>query len=529
MSSQSFNVINKIYSKAGFLEKYGGSLWTMIILVIVFFVAISYYYVLNNIQPIKSDWVNQRCSPSVIPFAGIINKPDNQTAFQFTASNFNNCIYNTLTDIVNIFLAPIHYLINSLVDISNSLLDAVQSIRKVMNSMRTALSSVSTEIMGRTLNFLIPLQHIMIKINNMFQQTQGVMTAGIYTLLGTYNTMISSVTSIIKIITSILISLAGIIVVLFVIPFGLGVPFAVPLLSLFILILIPGILVWVIDMMILKKFVNPLPGIPTCFDGDTLLELESGETIKIRDIKAGMILKDNNVVTAIMEMACLDKVYKLGYVKCTGEHHVKHNDKWIKCKDHPYSMYVDKYYEKVYCINTSNKTININGITFRDYDDLDYREINEIILKCNKYLPKHFDLGNIHKYLDGGFTKDTPIELFDGNIASIKDIKVNDVLKEGERVVGIVKIKADDLIVKEYTLENNKKIKGGPNIHICDINVGMSSALDMYGESIKVNNLYHLITDKKTFYVKDIKFFDYNGCIDKFLDLEQLSLIKALI
>ena len=85
MSDSIFNVINKIYNKAGFLEKYGGSLWLTIILIIVFFVAISYFNVMNNIQPIKADWLNQRCSPSVMPFAGIINKPDNQSAFEFTS------------------------------------------------------------------------------------------------------------------------------------------------------------------------------------------------------------------------------------------------------------------------------------------------------------------------------------------------------------------------------------------------------------------------------------------------------------
>jgi len=49
MSDSIFKVINKVYEKAGFLEKYGGSLWLTIILILVFFVAISYYHVMNNI------------------------------------------------------------------------------------------------------------------------------------------------------------------------------------------------------------------------------------------------------------------------------------------------------------------------------------------------------------------------------------------------------------------------------------------------------------------------------------------------
>jgi len=36
MNENIFNIINKLYSKVGFLEKYGGSLWTAIIISLVF-------------------------------------------------------------------------------------------------------------------------------------------------------------------------------------------------------------------------------------------------------------------------------------------------------------------------------------------------------------------------------------------------------------------------------------------------------------------------------------------------------------
>ena len=529
MSDSILKVINKIYSKAGFLEKYGGSLWLTIILIIVFFVAISYYHVMNNIQPIKADWLNQRCNPSVIPFAGLINKPDDQSAFEFTASNFNNCIYNILNDIINIFLAPLYYLVNLLTEVMNLIKESLQAVREVFDSIRKAVAGVSEDIMGRMLNFLIPLQVILIKIRNMFNQTQAVMTASIYTLLGTYDTIVASASGIVKIVAGILLSLAAIILVLFAIPFGLGLPFGLPLFGLYCVIIYFAIIVWIINMIILKKFINPLPGIPSCFDGDTILKLKNGEKIKMKNIKVGMILEEDNMVTAFMEMACLDEIYELDKIYCTGEHKVKFNNEWIKVKNHPESKLMDKNYEKVYCINTSNKTIKINDLIFGDYDELDKNEIDEIKSKCDKYLPKLFNLGDIHKYLDGGFEENTSIEMFDGHSVKIKYIKVNDVLKYGERVVGIVEIKADDLDIKNYSLENNENIKCGPNIHICDSDLGMYSTLDMYGESIKINKIYNLITDKKTFNINGVKYFDYNSCIDNFLDLENISLIKALI
>ena len=177
----------------------------------------------------------------------------------------------------------------------------------------------------------------------------------------------------------------------------------------------------------------------------------------------------------------------------------------------------------------TSASIKINDIIFGDYDELNKNEIDEIKFKCEKYLPKKFNLGDIHKYLDGGFEENTKLELFDGHSVKIKDINVNDVLKYGERVVGIVEIKADDLDIKTYTLENNLQVTCGPNINICDLDLGMCSTLDMYGESKKVKKVYNLITNKKTFCIDSIKYYDYNSCIDKFLDLENISLIKALI
>ena len=265
MNNGTYKVINDLYSKTGFLDKYGGSLWISIILVLIFFVIISYYQVFNNLQPIKADWFNQRCNPMVMPFAGLINPPDpkKMSAFDFTSQNFTGCIQSILTDIIGVFLAPFHYLINSFTNILNGLHDAVQEIRKLFNSIRTATADVSSDVMGKILNVLIPIQYMVIKVKDIMNKTQGVVLAAIYMLMGVYQTLIASFGAIIQIASSILISIATIMMVLYFLPFGLGIPFAIPLLIIFIMTLVPAIMVYIIQVMILKQLVNPLPGIPS--------------------------------------------------------------------------------------------------------------------------------------------------------------------------------------------------------------------------------------------------------------------------
>jgi len=527
-----FSIINKLYNKIGFLEKYGGSLWMTIILILVFFVAISYYYIYNNLQPIKADWAKQRCNPTVMPFAGLINPPDpkKMSAFDFTAQNFTGCIQNILSDIAGTFLAPFYYLVNSITKVLDGLNASLQGIRGVLSTIRDSVGNVSDEIMGKVLNIMIPLQQIVIKIKDTINKTQGVMLAGIYMLIGTYQTLTASFGAIIQIITTILMSIASIMMILFFIPFGLGIPFAIPLLVIFIMVLVPGIMVYIIQVMVLKKWVNPLPGIPSCFIGDTDLTLHDGSNIKIKDIDVGMILQNKNVVTAKMKLANIDEaIYCLNGIYCTGEHMMKYNNSWIKMKDHPHSIITDFHDEYLYCINTSKKVIHIENEIFGDWDELDNVQIDELKQKCNKYLPKQFELHDIHKYLDGGFVSTTKIELQDGHNVNICDIEVNNILRFGERVTGIVKIKADDLETKQFILGKQTNIYGGPNLHICDSDLGMKSTLDTYGEKVKCDYVYHIITNKRTFHVNGIKFYDYNSCIDKYLELENHKLVNVLI
>ena len=74
--------INEMYDKAKYLDKYGGSYYGTIFLLIIFVFVIGYLLVQINIEPIKKDFPKNKCNPAYIPFAGFIAKPPNQTAME---------------------------------------------------------------------------------------------------------------------------------------------------------------------------------------------------------------------------------------------------------------------------------------------------------------------------------------------------------------------------------------------------------------------------------------------------------------
>ena len=82
------NKISELYNQSTYTEKNGGSVFMTVLILFVFFIAMSYFYVMSKAQPIKDNWVSERCSPAVMPFAGLINKPQGQSAFDFTGENF---------------------------------------------------------------------------------------------------------------------------------------------------------------------------------------------------------------------------------------------------------------------------------------------------------------------------------------------------------------------------------------------------------------------------------------------------------
>ena len=180
------NKISELYNKSTYTEKNGGSIFMTVLILFVFFIAMSYFYVMSRAQPIKDNWVSERCSPAVMPFAGLINKPQGKSAFDFTGENFAFCTQNIIQDITSIFLIPVNAATNMILLVFTELAEAIQAIRNIINNIRKAFAGISQEIFGRILNVLIPIQKITISMKDMFGKVQGILTACLFTFMGVY-------------------------------------------------------------------------------------------------------------------------------------------------------------------------------------------------------------------------------------------------------------------------------------------------------------------------------------------------------
>ena len=58
-----------------------------ILILLTFMVLNAMIIIKTGYTSLQNDWINQRCKPSVIPFAGLINAPEGTSYTDFTKEN----------------------------------------------------------------------------------------------------------------------------------------------------------------------------------------------------------------------------------------------------------------------------------------------------------------------------------------------------------------------------------------------------------------------------------------------------------
>jgi len=522
--------INNMYQNLSYFDNYGSSVFIFIVLIIILFLSFSYFQVMNQLKPIKDDWAAKRCSPKVIPFAGLINKPDNMSIVDFTGQNFTYCMQNILTSITGDAVQPLTYITAGLSEIFKELFEALQFIRNMMANIRASMASIAKEILGRVLNIMTPLQTIIIAVMDSMQKINGVLTAGLYTSLGTYYALKSLLGAIVQFIIIILIILVGLILGMWILPFTW--PLAMTMTAVFVSVAIPMAIIigFMTDVLHVRTDLS-IPGVPkpSCFDKNTNIQMNDGSFKFISEIEVGERLENNILVTAKMKLDAKGSImYNLNGTIVSGTHTIKHGDIWMPVSKYPHKILVENYEEPyLYCLNTETKRLHINDFIFVDWDELTEDDIKQLSNTDSGVQAKGSTFKStldIHKYLDGGFVENTIITLLDGSKREIKDIQIGDVLDGGTRVYGLVEIEGKYLHeLCEYNLGSNRILKGGPNVNVCDKQISFITTLDLDEKSQKKQipkqpKLYHLLTDYESFYIDNIKFYHYNSTIELFLD-----------
>jgi hypothetical protein len=350
---------------------------------------------------------------------------------------------------------------------------------------------------------MIPLMSLLISLKDMLDKSQGIMTAGLYTLLGAYDTLKALMGSIVELTVLMLIVMVIIIVGLWSLPFGWPAAAASSAIYVVFALLLSILVVFLTEVMGIKS--SKIPKL-RCFDKNTLLEMSDGTYKKIIDVNVGDMLANRTMVTAKMKILSEGlRMFSLNNVTVSESHIVLFQDHWIAVRDHPLAEELFDYSEPfLYCLNTSSKEIIINGMAFTDWDEIYDNTLTAVINAIPQNIftkDENFKKANIHRYLDVGFESNTIIYLVDGSKKHIKDICIGDKMSTRGIVYGIVEIEKE-------TILGNLNAEETKNTEEKDENV-----------------LYHLLVSNKLFEIKGKIIRDYNDKIDSILkqNLKKLS------
>lgn len=231
-----YETINNLYSNQSYLGRYGLDVYLTIIIVVFFIGIILYLNILNSVKSIRADWIRQRCSPTVIPYAGVVYRKPGQSIIDATNENFAFCTQNILKNLSNYALLPYTYIVNTIILIFSSLIQILSDIRAMLNNIRNSVKNVSQDTMGRALNVMAPIQQVVVSMKSIFDKAAGVGSTAIYTLLGMYLSLKSLIGSIIELIIIFLVAFLASIIPLWFFPWT--VPLAALLTGVFIFIAI---------------------------------------------------------------------------------------------------------------------------------------------------------------------------------------------------------------------------------------------------------------------------------------------------
>jgi hypothetical protein len=410
-----------------------------------------YMYAMTNIKKLKANWPQYRCHPLYMPMAGLVG--------QDVFANFTGCVMKNYQDYSGFMMDPIMGTFTDLTDSVGEIGEAMDDMRGMMSDVRGGFLGIVGTVFGKIENLMSQFQYIIIRMRTLLARVVGIMMSFMYIFYGGMQTGESVG--------------AG--------PIGKTVSFL-------------------------------------CFDPTTEIETFYGEKIQISSACLGLKLKNGATVTSVymllgsgVDMYCLDGV------NVSGNHKVIFNNNPICVKDHPLAVRSNSL-PILSCIDTTNNRIEINNTEFLDFsEDTRFskclRRRNTVELYYNHSISPRNKVNILGHQHIRGVSKDTKIVMRNGELCSIKDIGLQDVLEDGSIVRGVVYHSSNSShlceIAPEIYVHPRVWVFRGDNIHA-------ASSISKIVSNSTPTIFYNLITDSSRYTVS-------NGFGNKFVMLDQLE------
>lgn len=262
---------------------------------------------------IEKNWPKYKCNPIVIPMAGYLGKD--------AVKNFTECIGDIQGGFMGMFLAPLNFVMATLVGLGGTIMESVENIRGMFSSLVDSIVNMFGSFLGIFLNIGIQMQLMMVNIKNLIMKIVGI--------LYTVGLIFSSVA--------------------------------------------------ITSQSLMKGPVGMLIDAMGCFPQNTKIKLLNGTYKEMSKLNLGDKLISGGSVHAILRVKgnVKNPYYKIysdemkDYIYVTGDHLIKDkkSGEFIPTKDYNGSIKTKIWDKEMSCLVTTNNLIPIGEHIFWDWED----------------------------------------------------------------------------------------------------------------------------------------------------------------
>jgi hypothetical protein len=384
------NAANTSASAAGAASTAGSELWSLSNALFFLFgsviligVLVGIVSVLMQMEQIKADWANQRCNPSIMPFAAWFGVN--------TKDNFDFCLGKTFSSHSSGFMGSVIAMFTQFTTLLQSIFDSLSSMRNMIATLGGGINVIFQEFTDRITNFFFELRmttiHVKLLMGRLYATLFSVMYMGMSGMSAA-----SSFTN-------------------------------TRLFSFLDTFCFPGDTEVLVER---REVVQPMP----------IREVEIGDRL----IDPLRKRSPTTVTSTFALYAKGQAMVQLGSVTVSTNHYVRHMGQFIYAGEHPAAVQLGPWdsEEPLYCLNTTDHTIPLKGWEFLDYDETAAGD-EEALAWVERTLN---DAPSTPKaYADACFAMEDSarVRMASGDLVAAKDVKIGDRLSTGCQVAGIIR------------------------------------------------------------------------------------------
>ncbi len=369
------------------LWSFNNALFFIIIIIIIVFVSIFGINKVFDVKKIKNNWAEERCNPTIMPLAGMFGHN--------TKENFEFCMGKIFSTHSMPMFGSITGIFSHFTGLLQMVFDSISSLRNIIASLGGGINVVFQEFTERISTFFFKLRVSAITIKMLIGRMYAIMFSVMYMGLSGITGMTSFTNT------------------------------------------------------TLFSFMDTF-----CFPSNTLIDIRDKGEIPIKDVKIGdiIMLSESKVTATFRFFSRGQPMVRLGKTIVSTNHYVKLLGHPIKAGEHPDAIHIGPWEsdEPLYCLNTDNHLILVDGHEFLDYDETSEGDNATMHFIQGRINATNTDtVYKFHEYCPA-IAETVVIKTQRGNILA-RDIKIGDKLPTGSEVAGLIRRKVSEIC----TLDDN--------------------------------------------------------------------------